>query len=284
MENSEGLVALEAVLKTYPELMNKLYTDGLSRPVQEVGGIVTDLVKAARLITAPIQYMAHLQDRLVHFIKQIDRDIPKEKQVTPSATLLLPILEKLKFQCDSDLLTTLYVELLKRACDKDRVNEAHPAFISIIPQLSPDEAIFIFHLACKGRNLGRYFLSEQKGSLHKLMNHLEVNSLDQPMSPKKGFTLRSSAVVQRLFPLEDLIEPNYVDLYASHLKSLSIIQQHASPGEVSLHLDENDKTTGKLHRKTIVFYKLTLFGELFAKACIPSDLDLKKVQRPGGRI
>lgn len=277
MENSEGLVALENVLKTYPELLNKLYSDGVSSTVREVGGAATDLVKAARLITAPLQYMAHMQGRLEHYFREVEKSIPKDKQVTPPPTLLLPILEKLKFQCDSDLLTTLYVELLKRACDKDRVNEAHPAFINIIPQLSSDEAIFVYHLACKGRYSGKYFLSEQKGSLNKLMNHLAANNLDQPASSKNGFTLRSSAVVKNLFPLESLVESRYIDLYASHLKSLNIIEQHNSPGIVSLYLDANDISSGRLHKKTLVLYKLTLFGELFAKACIPNDLDLTKI-------
>lgn len=271
---NEAFAALEGVLKTYPELIKNLYADGASNAIQEVGGLVTDLVKTARLITLPIQYAAHLQDRLTKHFRKVASAIPVERQTTPPTVLLLPLLDKLQYQADDDLLTSLYIELLKRACDKDRADEAHPAFINIIPQLSTDEALIVFHLFGNGRNPGKYFLAEQKGSQNRLMNHTTVIQLNQPSSTPKGYTLRSSAVVKNLFSLQDLVQPKYIDMYASHLKSLNLIQLRTSPGLVQLHLTEDDVACNRLHKKDIVWYDLTLFGELFAKACISPDFKL----------
>jgi len=275
--SNEGLVALEKVLKAYPELVKTVYTDGASGAIQEIGGLMTDLVKGARLITAPVQYMAHLQDRLSNHFRIVESSIKKENQISPPPQLFLPLLEKLKYQDNGDVLTHLYVELLKRACDKERLNEAHPAFINIIPQLSSDEALFVYHLSNGGKNPGKYFLAEQKGSFNNLMNHIPLLVTEQPSSVKNGFTLKSSPVVKNLFPLNDLAVPDYISLYASHLKSLNLIQLRNSPGVVSYHITDGDVESGKLFKKDLVWYDLTLFGELFAKACIPQDLDLTKM-------
>jgi len=268
--SNEGLKALKGVLKAYPELVNNVYNDGASGGLQQIGALATDLIKGARLITAPIQYMGHLQDRLTRYFEKVENEVPKNRQVTPPSSLLLPLLEKLKYQDENDLLTELYVELLKRACDKDRENEAHPAFINIIPQLSSDEAVFIYHLASNGRNTGKYFVSETKGGTNRLMNHVLLNDVEQPSSVKKGYTLKSSAIIQNLFPLEALAVQNYTDLYVSHLKSLNLIIEQNSPGIITVNFEG---VVGN-HRKTIAFYKLTLFGELFAKACIPENIVL----------
>ena len=145
--SDEAIQALERVLKAYPELLKSVYADAVSGAakelgkvavgaVTEVGGLALDLTKAVRLLTAPVQYLAHFQVRLSHYLRRVEAEVPLKQQVTPPAALLLPVLERLKYQTEEDLLTRLYVELLKRACDKERAGEAHPAFINIIPQLS----------------------------------------------------------------------------------------------------------------------------------------------------
>lgn len=276
-ESDNGLKALENLLKTYPYLVKNIYSDGASGAIQEIGGITTDLLRGARLVTAPIQYMAHLQGRLEKYLKNVSEDISKKDQITPSSSILLPILEKLKYQNEDEFLSSMYVELLKRACDKNRVNEAHPAFINIIPQLSTDEAIMIFHLSSGGRNNGKYFLSGNRGSLNRLMDYRNINNVHQPSSIKKGFTFNSSAVVKNIFPLESLAESSYLNMYISHLKSLNLIQLRNSPGIISFHMNEIDRVSGKLSKRDLVWYDLTLFGELFSKACIPEDFDFNGV-------
>ena len=45
---------------------------------------------------------------------------------------------------DDNPLTELYLNLLARAIDKERCDEAHPAFVTIIEQMSPDEAMVMY--------------------------------------------------------------------------------------------------------------------------------------------
>lgn len=269
----DAIEALTKVLQTYPELINRVYADGISGGLQEAGGLLTDLVKTARLVTAPIQVTAHLQDRLSNYFQQALECVPESQQISPPPSLLSSLASKLNHQDEFDSLTSLYIELLKRACDKDRVNEAHPAFINIIPQLSLDEVLILFYFSSAG-NTGKYFLALKKGALNKVMNHLPLNDIEQPSSSKAGFTMKSSAIISNLFQMQVLVEPRYTDLYLSHLKSLNLIDLQKSPGIVNFRLDHEDIKSGRLHKKELIRYKLTLFGELFSKACIPETFDL----------
>jgi hypothetical protein len=271
--SQDGIKALAGALQAGPELAKSIYSDGASGGLQEVGGLLTDLIKTARLFTAPIQVTAHLQDRLSNYFQQALKSVPESQQISPPPSLLLHLASKLKYQDEADSLTSLYIELLKRACDKDRVNEAHPAFINIIPQLSLDEVLILFYFSSAG-NTGKYFLALKKGALNKVMNHLPLNDIEQPSSSKAGFTMKSSAIISNLFQMQVLVEPKYTDLYLSHLKSLNLIELQKSPGIVNFRIDQEDIESGRLHKKELIRYKLTLFGELFAKACIPETFDL----------
>lgn len=267
---------IKEIAKTYPNIVKRTYKDGASGAVKQVGALATDLVKGARFILAPVQYMAHFQDRLEAYFERVSNSIPEDQQVPPSPSLLLPLLEKLKYQDEQDILTSLYIELLTRACDKERVNEAHPAFINIIPQLSSDEAKIIFHFSGRGQNPGKYFIALKKGALNKVMSHIPLSEVDQPSSVKSGYTLQSSAMTSNLFPLDSLVVPEYVDLYLSHLKSLNIIELQKSPGIINFHRTKKEVESGRLQKKDLIHYKLTLFGELFAQACIPEEFDLTR--------
>lgn len=264
---------LGKVLSAYPNIVKNVYKDGASSAVQQTGVLLTELVKTVRLVLAPIQFAAHAQDRLDAYLRQAIGAIPKERQVVPPTTLTIALVEKLKFQDEGDQLTQLYIELLRRACDRDRATEAHPAFVNIIPQLSPDEAVVLYYI-CRGGSTGKYFLSAKKGAMNSVFNHLVCRDVEQPKATKGGFTMKSSAVIGSLFPLERLLVPKYIDMYLSHLKSLNLVEPQRSPGVVSFHESESDREMGRLQRRDLARYKLSLFGELFAKACIPEDFDL----------
>lgn len=72
--------------------------------------------------------------------------LPEEQRVEAKPSIAGPVLRSLKWIEEGNVLADLYVELLKRAVDKDRMSEAHPAFVGIIDQLSPEEARFLLIL------------------------------------------------------------------------------------------------------------------------------------------
>src|SRR5208337_3598331 len=70
--------------------------------------------------------------------------VPEDRQQEAAPSIAIPILMDLRFMEDDNPLTELYLNLLARAIDKERCNEAHPAFAKIIGQMSPDEAMVMY--------------------------------------------------------------------------------------------------------------------------------------------
>ena len=137
------------------------------------------------------------------------------------------------------------MNLLARAMDKNRISEAHPAFSSIISQLSPDEAVVIWHLSRK--NYG-------------LWQSSEFNAETRLFAARK--------TEENTFPVDDLLFPGNYFVYTDHLYSLNLggIWQVGNQETVR---DASQKQTGVIINSEA---RLTEFGKMFAKACSPPNL------------
>lgn len=181
---------VEAVAKIVEsEVVNKAYDDLAASPLREGGKFLTDLAKSFRLFTAPIQLLAVAQDRLAAFCDRVRAKVPEDRQQEAAPSIALPVLMDLRFMEDENPLTELYLNLLARAIDKERCNEAHPAFVKIIEQLSPDEAMVLWHF----RQTEHWNLTEYEGC-------------------------------DAEFPTGTLAEPRKLQSYIEHLKALSLLK------------------------------------------------------------
>lgn len=102
-------------LEPFAETVHEIYEDGLSGLVKEFGKLGTDLMKGVRLVTAPVQVAAFLQDRLAGYLQNALKSVPSDRLVHPEPEILLPTLEKLKFQKEGSPITKLYIQLLSWA-------------------------------------------------------------------------------------------------------------------------------------------------------------------------
>lgn len=233
------------------DTVKKVYEDGLSQSVQETGKISTDFIKAARLFTAPIQFMGAYQDRLSKYLNKVREGVPENQQIEAPTSLSGPIMERLKYLEESNYLTDLYISLLQRAIDKERINEAHPAFFHIIEQLSPDEAML----------------------LHKISQKmLEYDYTMDLIIDEEGKSLFNNVnVVNDTTPKGEMLFSEHFEMYVSHLESLNLLKWTLkSEDPIWENEDDNQNRiqTGAF-RKTNIY--LTKFGDLFVKACIPEN-------------
>jgi hypothetical protein len=215
----------------------------------KVGGkILTDTVKAFRLFTTPIQLLALAQDRLANFCERVRARVPEEQQQEASPSIALPILMDLRFMEDTNPLTELYLNLLARAIDRERCGEAHPAFVKIIEQMSPDEAVVMSHFRGRDR---------------------------WPMPPPM-----ERGVWQECFPILSLAQPESFPLYAEHLAALNLLKLPRQKLELHRgHQSDPESDTAvmpQLVERDERDIEITMFGKQFVLACIPSDLDLAK--------
>jgi hypothetical protein len=224
-ELSEKLI--ETAVK---ETIQPIYKDAISPTLQEIGSFTQDALKTIRLLTAPIQYCAHLQDRLVQHLEKSLKNIPKEKLVKPHDSIQIPILEQLKNyqneeQYDEVIIAKMFQNLLSSAYNKDTSKLVHPRFSKIISDLSPDEALLFHHMA------------------EKIIFCSDFDIL------KKS--------------LKEIHNKTYISMYFNNLKQLGLIKIHN-------YTDKNSFTTSNkytYHRGITVendkIYEVTDFGLLF---------------------
>lgn len=82
-------------------------------------------------------------------ISEKGKDIPPERLIEPKHSLAGPILQSLAFSHEEESLKDMYLNLLKSSMDSKTENDAHPAFIEIIKQLTSEEANILSSLLCE---------------------------------------------------------------------------------------------------------------------------------------
>ena len=125
--------------------------------------------------------------------------------------------------------------MLTRAIDRERSNQAHPAFVKLIGQLCPDEALLLHHLADKEINLAEYH---------------------------QDWSVKSIAWSD--YPVKDLQTDARLSMYLSHLGGLNLVDYMFGTEDVSGNFPDVEDCT-LLGSKA----RLTPFGRLFNVACEP---------------
>jgi hypothetical protein len=221
----------------------KVYEDGLSAPVQEAGGLLTDVVKTARLFAAPFQVAAAYQDRFRRYLDRVVRRVPEDRQIPAPSQIAGPIFDELRYCEEGDVIAEMYLNLLTKAIDKERTDEAHPAFVKIIGFLSPDEVLML-HLLGK-KDFEETYESDLDREKNRFIN---------------------KRIMTREFPIDDLVFPNNYYVYTSHLISLDLVSFPVYRQEPTWAEGERRVQTGEIGYARLT---LTDFGRMFVKACEP---------------
>lgn len=244
-------------------LAKTVYRDGLTKPTQETGEIVTDVVKTARLFMAPFQLAAAYQDRFRMWIDRVIRQVPEERRVPAPPQIAGPIFEELRYREEGDILTEMYLNLLSKAIDKKQSNQAHPAFVKIIGQLSPDEALILKGILGKTELTYLPLLEdidqEDVNEFYDFRDNWEggiTEELKKHLTQKIGYEPGIEDFVNWFcgkYPVPDLIYPGLFYVYISHLESLNLIKPLRQRwGDI---------------KADWINTSLTDFGNLFVQAC-----------------
>jgi len=131
--------AVTGVAKAVP-----IYQDVVQPAAQEVGKALQTVAKTVHVALAPISALVWGYDQIKDFVstKVADRlkNVPPENITSPKPNVAGPALESLRYTGHESSLSDLYANLLAAAMDKATAQGAHPAFVEIIKQLTPDEA------------------------------------------------------------------------------------------------------------------------------------------------
>ena len=224
-------------------VVEKAYENILSEPAKEIGKLGRDIVKTARLFLAPFQIAAAFQDRFERALERMVKRVPEDRRILPPSEVVGPALEHMKFLEEDSPLWQMFEELLSRSIDKDEIQTIHPSFSHIITQLSRDEAIILYRL---------------KDSTFEVVDKMDLNQSENRFENRQ--------IEQSNLPTQDLYLPEKLDLYYSHLESLSLVLWPVYKQDPIR--DPSGKQTG-IRRYSRMH--LTEFGRLFIDACIPKQ-------------
>ena len=211
--------AVKAVVQAVP-----VYEDVVQPAAREVGKGLETVAKTIRIALAPLAALVwgyeQIGDYLDEALTKRLRGVPRDRIVAPLATVAGPALDALRYAGHEPELRELYANLLARAMDRQTATMAHPAFVEILRQLTPDEARILKLLA---RTEGIPIIS--------------VTSTDPTMGTYMWALPRFSTVGEEAGCAFPALTPTYLD----NLLRLGLLE---------LHEDKRDATPGvyeKLH-------------------------------------
>lgn len=131
--------AVKGIVEAVP-----IYQDALQPAAKEIGTALQTVAKTIHIVLAPVSALVWGYDQIKDFIStrlaEKLRDVPPENIATPKPNVAGPALESLKYTGHEETLREMYANLLAASMDTRTATGAHPAFVEIIRQLTPDEA------------------------------------------------------------------------------------------------------------------------------------------------
>lgn len=137
---------IEEAAKVFTEVAGTatVYQDALQPVAKQIGRSLETVGGLINVALAPIALMVHgyelIHEKLKQRLEEKLGNLPKEQIVSPPLLIVGPLVEKYRFAHDQPELAELYENLLASAMNEHTVRQAHPAFVQILAQLSPDEA------------------------------------------------------------------------------------------------------------------------------------------------
>jgi hypothetical protein len=196
--------------------------------------------------------MERLEQWLASALLQRLAESKPEDIQPPQSYVAGQLLLQLQFCSEQEQLREMYANLLASAMLKDTATGVHPAFVQVIQQLTPDEAVILRHIASHGKN---FSLDESYTDLHGPVN------AKGSVSDQFRITCEKAAVVH----------PELSEAYLDNLLRLKVLtEQRWSESEyvTPRHWADNQgsvtNTAGRL-------VELSAFGEHFIRTCVLAE-------------
>lgn len=260
--------SVTGVIKGVPNILGMVYQDVAQPSVKAVGVALGTVFEFSTSILLPLKlcnekFKLNFTKRLNEYKDKLEA-IPEEKRCEVHPQVGIPIIEKLSYTT-SDEIADLFTTLLADASNLELSYTVHPAFITMIGRMSPDETKIIKYLDDKTDILFCKF--------NGIVKMEEAN--------KKGFVTLEKHVTILPFEIQ-FIYPQNLEAYLSNLVSLGILSDVYGQykGDENTYnsivqnsdydklLTENVPTKFQSIEIEKGFFELTDFGRLFINACL----------------
>lgn len=141
--------AIKGIVEAVP-----VYQDVVQPAAREVGTALQTVAKTLHILLAPVSGLVwgydKIRDLVGEKVAQKLSEVPAEELRSPEPHVAGPALEALRYTGYQESLRDMYANLLATSIDTKTAQHAHPAFVEIIRQMSPDEALMVRVLAHHG--------------------------------------------------------------------------------------------------------------------------------------
>lgn len=132
------------------DISTEIYKDVIQPSAKEIGETLALIPRAIKAAFSPIDILLFKRECNVSAIKELiikkAKNISPNNIVSPEPYIAVPAMEAITYCMDNELLRSLYANLLTNAINKECKDSIHPAFVSIISQLAPLDALVMSSL------------------------------------------------------------------------------------------------------------------------------------------
>jgi len=249
------------------DFLKEIYGDIAKPSVKSVGNALEDVfgIVFGALSYFPQKGNIYLKNNLEQYRKKLE-NVPADKIIPVDPQIGAPIVEKLRYTKNQEI-SELFTTLLANASNSEKVESVHPSFISIIEQLSPDEAKIIAHLRTNPTipycDINGSLIDNDGAILQNSYNILISHATDLPWQIDFYIKENIGAYLDNLVRLGILSDEKGTQIHEMSLYK-DILEKY-NYNQIKETLDTS------VYRNVFVdksFYVLTDFGKLFIKACI----------------
>lgn len=154
-ENENGGLVGETA-KAVAELAKSvpIYQDAIQPAAKEAGKSLHLVTRAVNAALTPVEGLVWGVEKIRDFVRErvaakLD-NVPPEEVQQPKPHVAVPAIEALRYTGAESDLAELYANLLATSMDKATAYRAHPGFVDMIKNMSPDEARIMKFLATSG--------------------------------------------------------------------------------------------------------------------------------------
>lgn len=146
---SDGMLPILKEVAQVPGLLKEIYGDLAKPGVAQVGKALSTILGLGNTILWPLALLNDkariaLEKNLEKYRQQLEQ-VPPERIAEVPPEVGVPVAEKLTYVTDEQL-SDLYINLLAKASTVDLAHTAHPSFVNVVNNLSPDEALLLQHI------------------------------------------------------------------------------------------------------------------------------------------
>ncbi len=238
----------------------ELYKDAVSPAAKEFGKGLQTLAKAANLALRPVAGLVWGYEKIEDYViselpKKLSSKNPDDI-ISPEPHLAGPLLESLKYTGYQDVLREMYLNLLATAMDKETATKAHPSFVEIIRQLSPDEAKLLTFIG----TLRGYPEIDSDWITHNWWRHKVYEAMKNRF---KNICENAGVALPELYL-------SYLD----NLRRLQLIDFRQEIGESKIESDFGDDL--KIGQESHEYMFVTNLGQQFIGACLDESVEANK--------